>query len=1121
MIRDPLYRRIIERLEGQLNPSTFQDCANALLMEVFPTLAPMRGGDDEGMDGAIGHAGGDPSPIIATTAKNALRNLRGSLNARIASGSPNRTAVFATSRALTNAKKRNLHKEAERQGFRLTNVYDQPWFALKLYRNSVWRQELLGLAGDPPALSAIPISVSSSPIGHQVGREEEIAALLSLDGDRLLLGQPGSGKSFLLGTLALQGQALFAVSQDQTAIANALREHEEIPMVVVDDVQTAPNQELLRSILQLRNDIRANFHLCALSWPGREATLVQEMMGIESDQVLELGPLTIDEIVEILSEIGIAGPRWLISEIVQQAQGWPGLATTLASACLFGSWEDVVSGRRLEEAVLSHVERKSTEMTRAVLASLAIGGDAGTPISSVAAFCGISVPEVLQLLSDVESSGVIRESRAYICIVPTQLRYGLVRDMFYSGARSMDPTPLIQNTPDIRATTDTLIGAAARGAPLPPDFLYALVAACDDDVTYEGFAWLGEEQARWVIANVPGKLLTLADAGLRRAPRTYIPLLLQSAVGDERELHATPAHPLRKIQDWIGEAVPQTGEAVGRRRTLLDAVAAYMAGGGDELTCIRALPLTMAPRFERTFMNVGSELKYTHQFGYLSCDEIEQLWEFWPECLERLQDVEQLTWPLVLDLLYSWAHPLSMRGELSDEQAETLREHARAMLVDLVPLAEGLPAIAQKLTEIAHYLQVEVDLPLEREFAVLFPERGLEDRRDWREADRQEAERVQELAEELSREGPEAALERLAAAERQAALVDRKWPRWTPYAASIIAGQAENPLEWLATAIDVGLPADIAGTFLYQAADANVAGWADEAQALLENEDYRGAVIGIALRNPQTPDELLDRVVASLDGYERVIDLAIVRDEVASPLVSRLLRHTRPAVAIAAAEGVWARDRNQGVSDEIRADWENAVLEHGRDQYWVAELLSSDAELAFRWAERVLREDEASWKTDDQLRAAVGVLGEVQRAALLGMLSPTYRSTEAVRSIVGDSDVVFDALLCNQELQSLHLIPLGRKPGRTWKAMSLTAVRHGYGPEVIAEATFGLQRGMMWSGNESDMWKEWIDGFHPYCQDEDPGIRDIAQSATRIAESRMTAALVVERQERVHGIFMP
>jgi len=318
MVTDPLYRKIIDRLEGQLDPSCFQDCANALLIDVFPSLAPMSGGHDEGMDGAIGHTNGDPSPIIATTDKNVLRNLRGSLSRRIASGSSNRTAVLATSHSLTNTRRRNLHKEAQKQGFRLINIYDQLWFASKLYRDSMWRQELLGLAGDPPALSAIPLSVSSSPVGHQVGRDGESAALLSLTGDRLLLGQPGSGKSFLLGTLALGGQALFAVSADRTAIANALRDHEEIPIVVVDDAQTAPQQELLRAILQLRNDIGANFPLCVVCWPGREATHVQEVLGVTDEQVLELGPLTIDEIFEILSEVGIAGPRWLVAEIVKE-----------------------------------------------------------------------------------------------------------------------------------------------------------------------------------------------------------------------------------------------------------------------------------------------------------------------------------------------------------------------------------------------------------------------------------------------------------------------------------------------------------------------------------------------------------------------------------------------------------------------------------------------------------------------------------------------------------------------------------------------------------------------------------------------------------------------------------
>jgi hypothetical protein len=370
----------------------------------------------------------------------------------------------------------------------LIGIYDQLWFAEKLCRNKMWRKELLGLTGDPTALSAVPFSVSSSAGNRLVGREGERDALMALSGDRLLVGQPGSGKSFLLGKLALEGEVLFAVSDDRTAIANALREHEEMPLVVVDDAQTPTQQELLHTMLHLRNELGASFSLCAVCWPGREARHVQEMLGVTDQQMLELGPLTIDQIVEILLELGLSGPRWLVDEIVQQAQGWPGLAKTLASACLLGEWSDVISGRRLEETVLRHVERKSTEKARAILASLALGGNIGMSISTVASFCEISQLDVRQLLSELNASGVIREAAENICVVPRQLRYGLVRDTFYSGARSLDPSSLIANAPDICATAMTLIGAAARGAAITPEKLHTLVHACNHDTVYEKLA---------------------------------------------------------------------------------------------------------------------------------------------------------------------------------------------------------------------------------------------------------------------------------------------------------------------------------------------------------------------------------------------------------------------------------------------------------------------------------------------------------------------------------------------------------------------------------------------------------------------------------------------------------
>lgn len=53
MIRDPFYRQIVDCLEGLLDPELFQRCADDLLRRAYPTLAPICGAADAGVDGAI------------------------------------------------------------------------------------------------------------------------------------------------------------------------------------------------------------------------------------------------------------------------------------------------------------------------------------------------------------------------------------------------------------------------------------------------------------------------------------------------------------------------------------------------------------------------------------------------------------------------------------------------------------------------------------------------------------------------------------------------------------------------------------------------------------------------------------------------------------------------------------------------------------------------------------------------------------------------------------------------------------------------------------------------------------------------------------------------------------
>jgi len=52
MMRDTFYNHILKALSSSLDEECFELCANSLLSKEFPTLVPVHGGTDSGMDGA-------------------------------------------------------------------------------------------------------------------------------------------------------------------------------------------------------------------------------------------------------------------------------------------------------------------------------------------------------------------------------------------------------------------------------------------------------------------------------------------------------------------------------------------------------------------------------------------------------------------------------------------------------------------------------------------------------------------------------------------------------------------------------------------------------------------------------------------------------------------------------------------------------------------------------------------------------------------------------------------------------------------------------------------------------------------------------------------------------------
>jgi len=380
MIRDPFYQDIMEGLNGKLDPELFEQCAADLLRAIYPGLVPILGGSDAGMDGAISDTEGVAFPLIATTQEDVIGNLTNNLHSYLENGGPRRRIVLATSQNLTPKRRRNLEERARRLGFKLIQTYTQEALANLLYRNPQWCQELLGLTGQPPALSVIPITSRPQTIELLIGRENDLAWLENTNGDLLLVGQPGSGKTFLMQTFAKQNEGLFLINDDPTQIAASVREQDP-KAIIVDDAHMNTNR--LGRLQQLRGQIGAEFRIIATCWPGQKDNVLH-LMQLPTSSMHELEPLTRDQIVELIKSTGIAGPTELIRELVNQAEGRPGLAATLCHLCIKGDYRQIALGDALSRDIRITFEPLLGSEATAIVAAFSIGGDRGMPMETVA-----------------------------------------------------------------------------------------------------------------------------------------------------------------------------------------------------------------------------------------------------------------------------------------------------------------------------------------------------------------------------------------------------------------------------------------------------------------------------------------------------------------------------------------------------------------------------------------------------------------------------------------------------------------------------------------------------------------------------------------------------------------
>ena len=183
-----LDRAIREAIARPLDGTTFERCAVDLLRETYPSLRPVEGGNDAGMDGVGELSDGTPIFLIATVEEDARGNLERNIKSHIDAGGERRAVVFATTRPISGRRRIELASRLREEfGVRLVEVHERGDFAARLYRNPRWRRELLGVPGEARALSRLPATRRPTPEIPLIGRDQELEQLQAVGGDLLLV----------------------------------------------------------------------------------------------------------------------------------------------------------------------------------------------------------------------------------------------------------------------------------------------------------------------------------------------------------------------------------------------------------------------------------------------------------------------------------------------------------------------------------------------------------------------------------------------------------------------------------------------------------------------------------------------------------------------------------------------------------------------------------------------------------------------------------------------------------------------------------------------------------------------------------------------------------------------
>jgi hypothetical protein len=1015
----------------------------------------------------------------------------------------------------------NLFLRAKELGVTLLQVYPQDWFAKALYRDPTWCNTLLGLSGEPSALSKIPLVARSFIDLPLVGREKDLEWLTTTKNDRVITGQPGSGKTFLLNKFVESDGGVFLVSDNHQEIANDIRSMQP-KSIIVDDAHL--KIDLLTFLIHIRKEINSTFEIIASSWTGDENQVVKALQ-IDKNSIHNLDALTREQIVTVINHAGLIGPDQLLKEIVDQANGQPGLAITLVQVCFSSGTKDVFLGEAISHSIQKYFSPVLGEKSISILAAFSIGGYAGMHKNLVSQVLGIGPLDLRVIVSQLAAGGVIWSvDQDYLAVYPIALRYALVKDEFYSdfGLSKEILTALLENSPSLPESISVLIGAMESGAKVDEKFLWQSLIDLDNAKLWEQYSALGQAETNRVLEVFPEKATALAWSGLYYTPHKVIPLLLSSAINDNRPLNSATDHPLRVIQDWIQSSEPGTEGAIKNRILLLDSIEIWFASGGNHEIGFRALKTVFSPRYESTSSNPGNGLKMTFRFGCLTTNEIIQLFPQWERVVELVKNIGNEDWELFFEMLSDWLYPARLHNNPAIEIRNKMRQFGERMLKDLVGLIQDHPIYLRQAKQLSMDAKINIAVSIDPAFETLYP---IENRKDYKNERILQKKNADDLASDWSKCDPVLITEKISEFEQEANKGNLNYPRWTGYICQAISEQTNIPLQWCQAGIKADLTGDLVTPFLQKSVELNVPEWVDYAFMCLNLPSCSGSTVSLILKLDSPPSDLLEEALRELGDSPNKINIihnSCFQGNVPIKTMRLLLNHNDPQIVNAAAYGEWGSVPEGEIRPELYEEWKNSIIEKGVSDYWLIEVFKKDSQIAYAWLiNHIERVNWSDYSDDIQtVTTAIQCLSPEEKIIILNNVKPDINFANLIRKLVSNDLDIYRALLRNKSLSPLHLEPLfGNPEEEIWKRKANEALTYDYSPEEIALAAIygAISHGISWSGPESNMWQEWTNRFSNLQEDRDTRIQEIGNMGKKYSEPRRLQAIEKEKIEEVYG----